>query len=95
MQDPAAAAIHFLMTLTTPSHCQGRIHVNVMAGEIQTDQTLEDDCPSWEGRCQEDKETARGAAVRHHVENGAKCGSLIVSSRCHAICGIQDAGETV
>lgn len=57
MQDPTAAAVDLLVTLATPTHGQGCKHVDVVAGQVKTDQALEDDAPARKGRSQEDEQT--------------------------------------
>jgi len=57
MQDVTPAAIDLLVTLSTSTHGQGGVHVDVMAGQVKTDQALEDNTPSREGRSQEDEQT--------------------------------------
>lgn len=49
MQDPTPAGIDLFMTLATGSHGQGGVHVDVMAGEVETDESLKDDAPAGKG----------------------------------------------
>lgn len=55
MQNPAATRLDLLMTL--PAGGERRVHVNIVAREIQTDQALEHDGPARERRGQEHQQT--------------------------------------
>lgn len=63
----AAFLVHFLVTLAAAAHLQSCIHVDVMAGKIKTDQTLEDNTPSGERLSQEDEQAGSRASVCYHV----------------------------
>lgn len=83
------------MALTRGPHGQRRVHVNIMTGEIETDQALEDDTPSGKGGCQEYQQTRSGAAICYHIQHSTKRGGLVISSSCDAVCGIEKARHTV
>ena len=65
MQNPAPTRFDLLMALT--AGCQGRIHMNVVARQIQTDQPLKHDRPPGKRGGQENKEARCSAAVGDHV----------------------------
>ena len=83
------------MALALGAHGQCGVHVNVVTGEIQADESLEDDAPSRPGGGQEDEEAGGGAAVRHHVEHCAEGGGLVVASSGHAVERVKEAGYRV
>lgn len=76
------------MALALCAHGQSGIHVDVVTGQVQADQALEDDAPSRPGRGQEDQQTGRGTSIGYHVENCSECGGLVESSGSQAIEGI-------
>lgn len=78
-----------------PAHRQRRIHMHVMACEIQTNKTLEDDAPAGERGGEEDEQAGGRAAVCDHVEDGAEAGGLVVVARCDAVEGVEQAGDAV
>lgn len=95
IQNPASSGINLLVALARTAHAQSGIHVHVMTCHIQTDQTLEDDGPSWPSRAQEHKQACSCATVRHHVKHCAEgCGLAEVSRRI-PIQGIQQTRDTV
>ena len=49
MQHPTSARIDFLMALALRAHGQSRIHVDVMTGQVQADEPLENYTPSRPG----------------------------------------------
>lgn len=49
MQDPTPAGVDLFMTLTAGSHGQSGVHVDIMAGEVETDESLKDDAPAGKG----------------------------------------------
>lgn len=61
------------MTLPTASHSQGGVHVDIVTGEIKTDQALEDDAPPWERRRKEDQQARCCTTISDHVKNCAEC----------------------
>ena len=40
MQDPTPSRINFLVTLSLGTHRQGRVHVDVVTGQVEADQAL-------------------------------------------------------
>lgn len=56
MQDLAPPLIDFLVTCVVPTHSQRRVHVNIVTGEIQRDQSLEDNRPPRERAGEKDKQ---------------------------------------
>ena len=95
VHDPASRSTDILVALILPSHAECGVHVHVMAGKVQADQTLEDHTVSWFGRREEDKETGGRAAVRHHVKHGAKTSRLPELARCDPVQRIEEAGDGV
>lgn len=95
VQDPAAASLHLLVALAGTSHAQGRVHVHVVTGHVQSDQALEDNGPSWPGGAQEDQQTRGRAPIRHHVQHRTKCGRLVIVARRISIQSIQQARHAV
>ena len=67
----------------------------VMAGQVQTDQELEDQRPSRERGGEEDEEASCGAAICDHVENSAELGRLVEGAGCDAIESVEEAGKAV
>lgn len=55
MEDVTSTRIHLFVTLAARTHGQGRVHVDIVAGKVETDQALEDDGPSGERRRQKDQ----------------------------------------
>lgn len=49
IQDPASVLVHLLVALIRSTHDKCGIHVDVVTGEVQRDQALEDDGPPREG----------------------------------------------
>lgn len=94
-EKPVLARIDVLVARIGARDNKGSIHVHVVAGEIKGNQALEDDGPSREGGGQEDNETGRGAAIRHHVEDGAEASRLFVDARDVAIEGVEETRDTV
>lgn len=76
------------MALRAAAHAQGRVHVHVVAGQVQGDQALEDDAPPGEGLREEHEQTGCGAAVGDHVQHGAELGALLVGAGCVAVEGV-------
>jgi hypothetical protein len=69
--------------------------VDVVAGEVERDEPLEDDGPARPGGREENEEASGGAAVRHHVENSAELGRLFKVPRGISVQGIEQAGYAV
>lgn len=59
--------------------------MNIVAGHIQGDKTLEEERPTGPGRRKEDEEASSGAAIRHHVQNSAELGGLFEVARSISI----------
>lgn len=66
-----------------------------MARKIQADQALEDHAPAGLGRRQKHQQAGSGAAVRHHVQNGAEAGRLLEPASCVAVEGVEEAADAV
>lgn len=94
-EKPVLARIDVLVARIGTRDNKGGIHVHVVAGKVKGNQTLEDDGPSGEGRGQEDDEAGGGAAIRHHVEDGAEASRLFVDARDVAIEGVEETRDTV
>lgn len=73
------------MTLGLPAHGESRVHVHVMAGEVQADQHLEDHAVGRLGGREEDEQAGRRAAVRHHVQHRAEPRALPELARREAV----------
>lgn len=83
------------MRLIAPAHSERRIHMNIVAREIQTNQSLEQDRPPRK-RAREEDEQARGsAAIGDHVEDRAELGGLVEGTGGVAVEGVEEAGEGV
>lgn len=95
VEQPVLAFINVLVARVGAANHKRSIHVHVVAGEIESNQALEKNGPSREGRGQEDEEARRGAAIRHHVENGAETRRLFKNSGGVAINGIEEARDAV
>lgn len=67
-----------------------RVHVHVVAGEVERDEALEEDGPARERRRQEDEQARRRAAVRHHVEDGAEARRLLKVARGVAVQRVEE-----
>lgn len=89
MQNIASATINLLVALSASTHGQSSIHVNVVARQIQTDQALEDNAPSWEGGCKKYQQTGRSTSVCDHIQHCAESGRLVISSCSETIESIQ------
>lgn len=69
--------------------------MHIMARQIQTNETLEDHGVSWFGRSEEDEQASGGAAIGHHVEDGAEAGALLKFAGGDAVDGVEEAGDAV
>lgn len=85
VKNPAAAGINLFVALTCAAHGQGSVHVHVVTGQIQANQTLEQDGPSRPSGAQEDEQTGGRTAIRDHIQDRAECGGLVEMTRRHAI----------
>jgi hypothetical protein len=74
IQEVASAFVDILMTRCRSSHDQGRIHVNVVACQVQGNKSLENNSPARPGRRQEYQEARGGASISHHIEHSAESG---------------------
>jgi hypothetical protein len=63
-----------------------------MTGQVQADESLKDYTPSGPCGGQKDQEAGGGAAIRHHVKNGAECGRLVIVSSGYTIESIKKVG---
>lgn len=72
-----------------------RIHVHVVAREIETDEALEEDGPLCVCRGEEAEQTRGRAAVRHHVEDRAELCRLVECAGGIAVEGVEQAGDGV
>jgi hypothetical protein len=90
LQDPAPALVDILVALSAAAHAQRRIHVHIVARQIQRDEALENNAPP--GKClrQEDEQTGGGAPISDHVQYRAKFRGLLESAGCVAIEGIKE-----
>lgn len=89
VQNPASGRINLLVALAGTTPAQGGIHVHVMAGHVQANQTLENNGPPRPSRAQENKQTSSGATVCHHIKHCTKGGRLVEVSRGVPIQGVQ------
>jgi hypothetical protein len=89
MQNPAPTGLDLLVAL--PARRQTRVHVDIVAGEIQTDQSLEQDRPPRKRRRKEHEQAGRRAAVGYHVEDGAEGGGLVVPAGSEPVSCVEDA----
>jgi hypothetical protein len=95
LQDPAPALIHVLVALFAAAHAQRRIHVHIVARQVERDEALEHDAPARESLRQEDEQAGRGASVCDHVQYRTKFGALFEPARCVAVKGIEETGDAV
>ena len=95
IQDPASGPIDTFVACLPTSHDQGCIHVDVMAREVQGDETLEQEGPSWPCRRKEDQETRRCATICNHIEDGTKSRRLFEVSRSISIKRVEKARDAV
>lgn len=69
--------------------------MDVVAGEVESDQELKHKRICRVGRCEEAQQTRRRAAVCHHVEHSAKLARLPKSTRGLAIDSVQKARDSI
>jgi tRNA G26 N,N-dimethylase Trm1 len=86
---------HVLVALALAAHHQRRVHVHVMAGEIQTDQALENHRVRGLRSGKEDQQASGRAAISDHVEDGAEASGLLELARGHAVQRIEEAADGV
>lgn len=95
MQQLTAPFINGLVALSHPSHGQGRVHVVVMTGQVETNKALEEKRPARPGAAKKDEQAGGRAAVGDHIENRPELGALLEVARGDAIEGIEEAGDAV
>lgn len=83
------------MALALAAHDESRVHVHVVAGKVQADQTLEDHRVGGLRSGEEYQQTGGSAAISNHVEDGAKAGALLELARGHTIQSIEQAADGV
>ena len=83
------------MALALAAHDKGRIHVHVVAGKVQADQTLEDHGVGRLRGGEEDQQASGRAAVSDHVQHGTKASGLLELARGHAIQSIEKTADRV
>ena len=83
------------MALSTAAHAQRRVHVHVVAGQVQGDEALEYDAEARESLRQENQQTRCRTPVRDHVEHSSKLGALFVCSRGVSVERIEQTGYAV
>ena len=83
------------MTLAAAAHAQRRIHVHIVARQVQADESLEHNAES--GPCaRQENEQARGcASIGDHVQHRAKLCALLKVAGCDPVEGIEEAGYAV
>jgi hypothetical protein len=72
MQDPTPARVDLFVTLPTASHRQRSVHVDVVTGEVETDQALEDDAPPRKRRREENEQARCRTSIGDHVKDCAE-----------------------
>lgn len=95
IQYPTPPRIHLLMAAASAAHGQRGVHVHVVTSKIQADQALEQDCPGGFRDGEEDEQTGRRTAVRHHVQHGAEARGLLEVAGGVAIEGVEQAADGV
>lgn len=95
LQHPTPALIHSLVALSAPPHTQRRIHMHIVARQIQADQALEYNTPPRERRRQKHQQASRRAPIRHHIEHRPELGRLLKVPRRKAVQCVQQAGHRV
>lgn len=83
------------MALAAAAHGESGIHVHVVAGEVETDEELEDHAPARHGGREEDEEAGGGAAICHHVQDSSELCRLVEGTGGIAIESVQKARDTV
>ena len=81
VQDPAARLVDIFMAFAGATHGQGRIHVHVMAGQVERNQALKDDGPAGESRCEEDEQARCCTSIGDHVKKSAEASRLVKVAR--------------
>lgn len=83
------------MALAAAAHAQRRVHVHVVASQVEGDEALEDDAEARERLRQENEQTRCCTPVRDHVEHSSKLGALFVGPRGVSVERIEQAGYAV
>lgn len=89
------ALVDVLVARVGASDDEGGVHVHVVARKVEGDEALEENGPSRKGRGQEDEQARGGAAIRHHVEDGAEARRLLEEAGSVAVESVEQAGDTV
>ena len=85
LQYPAPALVHLLVALSTAAHAESRIHVHIVACQVQADEPLEYYAEP-RPRARQENEQARGRApIRDHVQHCAKLCTLLEVACCDSI----------
>ena len=71
------------------------VHMDVVAAEVEGDEPLKDDGATGVGRREEAKQARRRAAIRHHVQHGAKFCALAKCPSGNAVGGVEEARNAV
>lgn len=95
IQKPVLALVNVLVARVGATDHEGSIHVHVVAGEVNGNQTLEENSPSRESGRQEDEEAGGGAAISDHVKHGTKASRLFENSGSIAIDCIEQTGDAI
>ncbi len=95
VQNVATATINLLMTLARSTHHKRSVHMHVMAREIKRDKSLKHDRPARERGSEENKQTRRRAAIRHHIQNSAEAGGLAEIPRRIAVERVEETRHAV
>lgn len=77
VEEPALGLVNVLVAGIGAAYDESRVHVHIVAGEVECDEALEDDGPAGESGRQEDEQAGRSAAVRHHVEDSTEARRLL------------------
>ena len=83
------------MALALAAHNQCRIHLHVVASEIQADQTLEDHGVGGLRGGEEDQQASGRAAISDHVQHSTKASGLLELARGHAVQRIEKTADGV
>jgi len=83
------------VALALAAHDQGRVHVHVVAGEVQADQALEDHRVGGLRSGEEDQQTSGRAAVGDHIQHSTEASGLLKLARGHAIQRIEKTADRV
>ena len=83
------------MALAGSAHAESSVHVHVVTGHIQADETLEDDGPAGPSRAEEDQKTRGSAAIGDHVQHCTESGGLVEVSCCITVQAVQQTGHRV